>query len=145
MWHFDWDAELPEAERDALIEQVARLVDARGLHLPAIWFLELHKPLCFLASQSVLLGSGFLVPLFGPHRVQQWARLLESRDNVERLIQRIEQMSASHHTMRREHGTCEHDGADTRAVDECDHRCHDPDGPAQTVVHPPHSGPDRDR
>jgi hypothetical protein len=93
MLNFDWDAELPEEERDAMIEKFAEMVDARGLHVPAIWFLELHKPLSFFASQSVLLGSGFLAPLFGPHKVQQFAKLLESRDNVELLVRRIEEMS----------------------------------------------------
>jgi hypothetical protein len=92
MLHFDWDAELPEAERDAMIEKFAQMVDARGLHFPAVLFLEMHKPLTFFASQSLLLGSGFLAPVFGPQKVQQFAKLLESRDNVELLIRRIEEM-----------------------------------------------------
>jgi hypothetical protein len=95
MLNFDWDAELPEAERDAMIEKFAQMVDARGLHVPAIWFLELHKPLTFFASQSLLLSSGFLAPVFGPKKVQQFAKLLESRDNIELLIRRIEEMSVA--------------------------------------------------
>jgi len=95
MLNFDWDAELPDEERDAMIEKFAQMVDTRGLHVPAIWFLELHKPLSFFASQSVLLGSGFLAPVFGPQKVQQFAKLLESRDNVELLIRRIEEKSVA--------------------------------------------------
>lgn len=95
MWNFDWDAELPDTERDAMIDKFVKLVDERGLHVPAIWFLELHKPLSFFASQSVLLGSGFLAPIFGPQKVQQFAKLLESRDNVELVIRRIEEKSVA--------------------------------------------------
>lgn len=95
MLNFDWDAELPDEERDAMVEKFAQMVDARGLHIPAIWFLELHKPLSFFASQSVVLGSGFLAPIFGPQKVQQFSKLLESRDNVELLIRRIEEKSVA--------------------------------------------------
>jgi hypothetical protein len=89
----DWDADLPDDRRDALIEDLAQKVRRRGLATPAILFLEIHKPLTYLASQSLILGSGFLAPLFGPQNVQQYAKLFESRENVERLIQRIEELS----------------------------------------------------
>ncbi len=92
---FDWDADLPESRRDELIENLAQKVTQRRLSAPAILFLELHKPLAFLAGQSLVLGSGFLAPLFGPQNVQQYAKLIESRDNVERLIQRIEELSVA--------------------------------------------------
>ena len=98
MYGFDWDAELTNEQRDGLIEKLASQVDARRMHLPAILFLDMHKPLAFLAGQSILLGSGFLAPVFGPQNIQQYAKLLESRDNIERLIRRIEvlnEMSAS--------------------------------------------------
>ena len=90
MTTFDWDAELTEAQRDALIDHLARQVGARKLQTPAILFLEMHKPLAFLTGQGLLLSSGFLAPLFGPKNVQQYARLLESRDNIELLIRKIE-------------------------------------------------------
>jgi hypothetical protein len=90
---FDWDAELSAADRDALINRCARLVAERGLTTPAILFLEMHRPLGFLAGQSLILASGFLAPLFGPQRVQQLSRLLQSRDSVDRLIARIESLA----------------------------------------------------
>lgn len=88
----DWDAEVSDEERDALIEAFAKKTDERGLHVPAILFLEMHKPFTFLASQSVILGSGFLAPLFGASAVQRYAKLIESRANVELMIRRIEEM-----------------------------------------------------
>jgi hypothetical protein len=90
---FDWDAELSPEKRDDLINKLAAQVDKRRMHLPAILFLDMHKPLAFLAGQSLLLSSGFLAPLFGPQNVQQYAKLFESRDNIERLIQRIEELT----------------------------------------------------
>ena len=90
---FDWDAELTNDQRDILINKLASQVDARKMHLPAILFLDMHKPLAFLVGQSLLLGSGFLAPVFGPQNVQQYAKLLESQDNIERLIRRIESLN----------------------------------------------------
>ena len=92
MWNFDWDAPLPDAERDELIDALAQKVDKRGLHTPAILFLEMHKPIAFLTGQSLVLGSGFLAPLFGPQNVQKYSKLLEDRANIERLVQRIEEL-----------------------------------------------------
>ncbi len=94
MHSFDWDAPLSDAQRDGLIDKMAQQVHARRMHLPAVLLLDMHKPLAFLAGQGLLLGSGFLAPVFGPQNVQQYAKLLESRDNIERLICRIEELSA---------------------------------------------------
>lgn len=91
---FDWDTELTEEQRDALIEKMAQKVAQFGMYVPAIMALEMSKPVAFLAGQGLLLGSGFLAPLFGPQNVQQVSKLMESRANVERLIQRIEELSA---------------------------------------------------
>ncbi len=88
----DWDAEISDEERDILIDAFAQKVDARGLHVPVILFLEMHKPFAFLAGQSMVLGSGFLAPLFGAGNVQRYSKLIESRENVERMIRRIEEM-----------------------------------------------------
>ena len=91
MKFFDWDAELSEAERDRLIESLVEKVHRYKMESAAIFFLEMHKPLTYVASQSMLLGSGFLAPLFGPENVQKYSKLFETRENVERLIRRIEE------------------------------------------------------
>jgi hypothetical protein len=98
MFGFDWDAELTDERRDSLIERLAEIVHRRGLHAPAILLLELQKPFAFLSGQAVVLGSGFLAPLFGPSQVRDAARLMESRDNIERLICRIESLAAAKET-----------------------------------------------
>ena len=88
---FDWDAELTGEAREEFIEAIVERVHGYGLTSPAIFFLEMHKPLHFIAGQSVLLGSGFLAPIFGAKNVQKMSKLLEKRDSIELLIQRIEE------------------------------------------------------
>ncbi len=76
------------AERDALIERLARRVEAAGLVAPAIAFLEANKPFSFLGSQALL----FLQPLLSPFLsgTGEYIAFLEDRGNVERLIRRLE-------------------------------------------------------
>jgi hypothetical protein len=90
----DWDAELPEDRRDELVENLAQKVHKLGLDSPAILFLEMNKPLAFVASQSLLIGSGFLAPIVGAQNLQEYIKLIESRSNVERVIQRIEALNS---------------------------------------------------
>ena len=85
----------PEAEHptdDALLDRVAEQVVRRGLVTPAVFFLELHRPLSFLAGQATHALQPFLAPLFGYETVQRLARLLEDPANVDRLLERLEQM-----------------------------------------------------
>ncbi len=94
MKFFDWDAELSDTERDHLIESLVEKVHRYKMESAAIFFLEMHKPLTYVASQSMLLGSGFLAPLFGPENVQKYSKLFETQENVECLIRRIEERYA---------------------------------------------------
>jgi hypothetical protein len=87
------DDQLTPEERDKLIDELARKVVGRRMETPVIMFLEMHKPVTFLASQSILVASPFLVPLFGAEGVQKYSRLFSSVDNVELLIERIEELS----------------------------------------------------
>lgn len=91
----DWDEELKEEDRDQLIEMLAQKVHKKGLHTPAVLFLEMHKPFSFLTGQTLILSSGFLAPLFGAGNLQHYAKLFESRENVERIICRIEALQTS--------------------------------------------------
>lgn len=85
--------QLSAEERERLIDELAQKIVDRHMETPAIMFLEMHKPVTFLASQSMLVASPFLVPLFGAEGVEKYSRLFSSVDNVERLIERIEELS----------------------------------------------------
>jgi hypothetical protein len=98
---------LTPEERDKLIDEVADKIVGRRMETPAILFLEMNKPVSFLASQGLVAMSPFLVPLFGPGGVRRCAQLLSSTDNVELLIRRIEDTADERDVKRREHGETE--------------------------------------
>ena len=77
---------------DALIEQLASAVNARRMTVPAILFLEAHKPLTSLFHTAAVMSLPMLLPLFGA-RARELPAFLQSRDNVERLIRRIEELA----------------------------------------------------
>jgi hypothetical protein len=89
----NWDDELTDERRDELIDKLAGKVVKHGMAMPAVLFLEMHKPFAFLASQTVILASGFLAPFVGIQNVQEYSKLIETRENIERLILRIEQLA----------------------------------------------------
>lgn len=83
---------LPDSP-EALIDVVARKVVQRRLEVPAVFFLEMNKPLSFIMGQSLLVAMPFLAPILGIQRVEQLSQLLQERENVDRLIERIEELS----------------------------------------------------
>lgn len=84
-----------ERERGELIEGIARRIVERRLETPAVLFLELHKPLAFLAGQAALAAVPFLGLFFAPEEIERAVRLLGSPEAVDQLIARIEQIVAA--------------------------------------------------
>ena len=84
---------LDEEEARKVIDDVATQVVKRGLEAPAILFLEMNKPITYIASQGLIVFMPFLAPFFGTDKVGRYSRFLQKRENVERLIDRIEEMS----------------------------------------------------
>jgi acyl-CoA reductase-like NAD-dependent aldehyde dehydrogenase len=82
--------ELGPEETEALIEKAASAISKRKLEVPAILVLEMHKPLSFVASQATVAMSPFLIPMLGFERIQDAIHLLQRRENVERLICKLE-------------------------------------------------------
>jgi hypothetical protein len=89
-----FDRELSPEETDNIIESIAQDVVRRRLETPAILFLESHKPLAFVASQALIVGTPVLGSLFGLDKIRHYSGLLQSRDNIEKLLQRIEALTA---------------------------------------------------
>jgi hypothetical protein len=92
---FDWDRPVPDDERDALLGKIADAVVARGLQTPAIWFLEVHKPLAPLGGQFGIALSPFLGIFFGggAFDLQKYTKLLQSTQNIDLLIRLIDSKS----------------------------------------------------
>ena len=86
--------ELNEEDEEKLIGNIARTVVDYGLEAPAIMFLEIARPLSFIASQLAIVVLGPLQWLFqleGP----KYTGLFMKRENVGRIIDRIEDLSKS--------------------------------------------------
>lgn len=88
-----WDEPLPADERETLLNRFADAVVKRGLETPAVMALEMHRPIAFLASQSLIVLTPMLGPLIGLERMQTISRLLREPGGVEALIRRIEERS----------------------------------------------------
>ncbi|MBN2343226.1 MAG: hypothetical protein JXX29_21200 [Deltaproteobacteria bacterium] len=77
----------------SILEKFAQQVVQRGLETPAIFFLEMVKPLNFLGSQMVYAAVPMVGILTDPVELDEMAKALEHRDSVMRLVERIEQLS----------------------------------------------------
>jgi len=84
--------DLTEEEERKLINNIAKLVVDKGLEAPAIMFLEATRPLSFIASQLAIVALGPLEWLFelqGP----KYTSLFMKKENVNRIIERIDELS----------------------------------------------------
>ncbi len=88
LFNFDWDAPLAEAERDRILEKIAKGIQKWRLEVPAILFLDSVGPLSHIAGQGLVAFSPFVAPLLpsGLSSVQQVHKLLEQPENVQHLI-----------------------------------------------------------
>jgi hypothetical protein len=91
LFTFDWGADVTDAERDALFDRFVAIVRRYRMETPAVFFLETVAPLSYLGGQGAVLLSPFLAPVLpgGLSDVQRISKILESPDNVRRLIDRI--------------------------------------------------------
>ncbi|MBX7138374.1 MAG: hypothetical protein K1X83_10345 [Oligoflexia bacterium] len=76
-----------------LLNTLARHVSARGLSVPAIFLLEMYKPLSSLIGTAALNVPTLFVPLFGTRLARMASELLSSKQSVETLISIIEEQS----------------------------------------------------
>lgn len=79
-----------EMSDDELLEAVAERVVRMGLAVPAVFFLESTKPLSFVGSQVLVFLEPFVSAFLTIRNYQRFARLMEDRKNLEKLMQRIE-------------------------------------------------------
>ncbi len=90
-----FDEELSEEEEERIIEELANYIHSKGLETAAILLLESSKPFALIGGgMSRLFLSPFL-PVFGDETDifgQKMILFLEKRKNLERLIQKIEEI-----------------------------------------------------
>ncbi|MHB8636845.1 MAG: hypothetical protein ACYC96_10285 [Fimbriimonadaceae bacterium] len=81
---------MPAEEADRILRKVAFEIRRRRLEVPAILLFESHKPLSYLGGQATFFFAPFLVPILGYQNVQDYARILNRRDSIDRLLQYLE-------------------------------------------------------
>lgn len=62
------------------------------MSVPALFYLEMAKPLAFLGSQAMVFFGPIVTAFMNSEGYYQLAELLEDRDNVEFLMQEIERL-----------------------------------------------------
>lgn len=82
------------SEKDLLlISKIAKKIVYIGLATPAIFFIEMHKPMNFLGSQILFFLEPILWGFFNTNEFRQFAKILEKRNSLEILLQKIEEES----------------------------------------------------
>jgi len=93
MLNTDFTTPLSQEEIDARLDTIARQIVGRRLETPAAMFLEMHKPLSYLASQGLIVAMPIVGPFVGHQNVADYSKILSNSANIERLIQRIEELA----------------------------------------------------
>ena len=85
----------PLTEREAAIMQkIAAKVVEWKMTVPAILFLESVKPLNYIGAQAMVFFEPFVQTLFNIAEYDTFREMMERRENVERLLQKIEEVDA---------------------------------------------------
>lgn len=92
-----WDEELTPEEEDEIIEWTAKELYKYGMETAAILFLESYKPMSRVGASMGTVFFTPLMPIFGDNtaiRSQKVLQLFQEDKNVERLIQRLEEIAS---------------------------------------------------
>ncbi|NIP42612.1 MAG: hypothetical protein GWO41_10245 [candidate division Zixibacteria bacterium] len=81
-------------EQDEVLEKVARKVVEKRMTVPALMFIESVKPLNFIGSQVMVFFEPIVQTLFDFKSYTVFREVIEDRDNVELLMQKIEKHDA---------------------------------------------------
>jgi hypothetical protein len=81
-----------EMSDEELLDAVAGRVVRMRLGVPAVFFLESTKPLSFLGSQLLVFLQPFVQAFLTIRSYERFSQLMEDRQNVERLIRRVEEL-----------------------------------------------------
>jgi nitrogen-specific signal transduction histidine kinase len=86
------EAEREAREEEDLLERVAVGLAERSLASPAMFLLEAGLPLSFVSSQALIVLEPVIQSLLSLQDYKTFVRLLENRDRVRQLVDRLEQL-----------------------------------------------------
>jgi hypothetical protein len=97
---FKFSEPIDEKRRDEIIEAIAKRIEQFGMLVPAIFFLEMNKPLSYITGQ----GMHFFAPIVGVffNTFEDYAYFFDDRNNVELLIQKLESLAEKEEERARE-------------------------------------------
>lgn len=81
-----------EESTQALREKIARRINRRGMTIPALLFLQMHKPLAGVGGALVHMLAPGLDWVVGEQNTESLAELLGDRRQVEALMTRLEEL-----------------------------------------------------
>ena len=93
---------IPDDE-NRVLDLVARKVVQWKMAVPAIIFLESVKPLNYIGSQTMVFFEPMVQAIFSFRDYDTFRRAMERRENVERLLQKIEAADAVESRREREY------------------------------------------
>lgn len=85
-----------------LMEKIAKSIVQRQLTVPAIIFLESIKPLSFLGNQMLIFANPVVSLVVQSGNYYKFIRMIENRENIEKLTIMIEEENALDVQSRRE-------------------------------------------
>ncbi len=85
-----------------LIERISKAIVVRQLTVPAIIFFETIKPLSFLGNQILIFSNPMVSLIVTSKDYYKFVRMIEDRDNIEKLIKGIEDENARDIQQKRE-------------------------------------------
>jgi len=81
-------------EQEVILDKIAKKVVYWRMTTPAILFLESVKPMNYVGSQMLVFFEPFVQALFNVKEYNEFIRIMEERENVERLLVKIEKFDA---------------------------------------------------
>lgn len=84
-------APLADISEIELLREIAGEISKRGMDIPAIFFLEMYKPMTGLLNAGLDASAPIVESIFGWSKFNFAQRVFGSRDNVEKLICLIEE------------------------------------------------------
>jgi ABC-type uncharacterized transport system involved in gliding motility auxiliary subunit len=90
-------------DEQELLRKLAQKVVDWQMTVPAILFLESTKPLSYIGTQMMVFFEPFVSAIFNVKDYNLFRQMMENRENVERLLQKIEELDAIQMEKEREH------------------------------------------
>lgn len=97
----DFQKDTPE-DYDKLCRKIAKKIVERDLTVPAVMFLESIKPVSFLGSQMLVFANPVISLIVQTGEYYRFVRMIEDRDNIEKLAVAIEEENAEAFKLKQE-------------------------------------------